>query len=338
MSKRTSEALKAIRQAWEKEQALVLEGKGTRDWTPEQQISIVEQGKAYDDDGRAFDGQHMLSVEAYPEYQGNPDNIQFLTRQEHLDAHDGNWQNPTKWYYNPITKEKTIFENLEEVKCPIIELSYPKYKMAGGSSAESESNIPYQKKTSDTNDNAKESDEPQKNTDFGKLEKLDANSVLNGKTQKSSSFFAKAKANMANSVKHAKSFIDNPIVRKNVGKGLAFVTKAATVAVTVISVVNVAKASSNGGQHESIESISDTSIKPNKYSNLKTPDTINTGEDEKEENKTDVDESVISEEKEERSAPKEHIVQRHKQTYHTNNGPIVKEKEPYPRGGKGTKE
>ncbi len=161
---------------------------------------------------------------------------------------------------------------------------------------------------------------------------------MNGKTKKSRNFFAKAKDNMANSVKHAKSFIENPIVRKNVGKGLAFVTKVTTVTITVMSVVNVAKASSNGGQHESIESISDTSIKPNKYSNLKTPDTINTGEDEKEENKTDVDESVISEEKEERSAPKEHIVQRHKQTYHTNNGPIVKEKEPYPRGGKGTKE
>lgn len=35
MSKRTSEANKAVRKAWENEYQLVLEGKGTRDWTPE---------------------------------------------------------------------------------------------------------------------------------------------------------------------------------------------------------------------------------------------------------------------------------------------------------------
>ena len=67
MSRRTSEASKAIREAWEKERELVLEGKGTRDWTPEQQQSIIDKGKAYDDDGKAFEGHHMKSAEAYPE-------------------------------------------------------------------------------------------------------------------------------------------------------------------------------------------------------------------------------------------------------------------------------
>ena len=51
----------------------------------------------------------MKSAEMYPEYQGEPGNIQFLTRTEHLEAHDGNWQNPTNWYYNPVTKEKFDF-------------------------------------------------------------------------------------------------------------------------------------------------------------------------------------------------------------------------------------
>ena len=103
MSSRTVEAHKAIDAAWEKEQELVRQGKGTRDWTPEQQKDILdpERGKAYDDDGRAFDGQHMKSVAKYPEHQGHPDNIQFLTRQEHLEAHKGSWQNPTNWYYDP---------------------------------------------------------------------------------------------------------------------------------------------------------------------------------------------------------------------------------------------
>lgn len=47
MSRRTSEASKAIRAAWLKEQELVAEGKGTRDWTPEQQKEILALGKAY---------------------------------------------------------------------------------------------------------------------------------------------------------------------------------------------------------------------------------------------------------------------------------------------------
>ena len=96
---------KAIRLAWEREQELVSEGKGTRDWSQEQQKDILnpEKGKAYDENGRAFEGQHMKSAAEYPEYQGDPNNIQFLTREEHLEAHKGSWQNLTNWYYNPET-------------------------------------------------------------------------------------------------------------------------------------------------------------------------------------------------------------------------------------------
>ena len=79
MSRRTAEASKAIREAWQHEQTLVSEGQGTRDWTPEQQQSIIDVGKAYDDDGKAFIGHHMKSAERYPEYQGDSENIQFLT-------------------------------------------------------------------------------------------------------------------------------------------------------------------------------------------------------------------------------------------------------------------
>ena len=125
MSFRTSQATKAILTAWTREQELVKEGKGTRDWTTVQQQDILERGRAYDDDGKAFEGQHMKSVESYPEYQSNPDNIQFLTRDEHLAAHDGSWLNPTNWYYDPITKEKTKFAEDELIPCKTIELSEP---------------------------------------------------------------------------------------------------------------------------------------------------------------------------------------------------------------------
>lgn len=127
MSRRTAEASKAIKKAWEREQDLVREGKGTRDWTKEQQADILnpDKGKAFDDKGRAFEGQHMKSVGKYPEYQGNPDNIQFLTKEEHLDAHKGSWQNPTNWWYDPKTKEFFTFGEEELIPCPTIELSKP---------------------------------------------------------------------------------------------------------------------------------------------------------------------------------------------------------------------
>ena len=79
----------------------------------------------YDENGKAFEGQHMKSAEMYPEYQGEPGNIQFLTRTEHLEAHDGNWQNPTNWYYNPVTKEKFDFGDGPFIPCEIIQLPEP---------------------------------------------------------------------------------------------------------------------------------------------------------------------------------------------------------------------
>lgn len=125
MSRRTAESNKAILTAWNREQELVKEGKGTREWTPKQQQDILEKGKAYDDDGVAFQGQHMKSAEMYPEYQGDPRNIQFLTRAEHLEAHNGNWRKPTNWYFNPVTKEKFDFGDGSFISCEVIHLPDP---------------------------------------------------------------------------------------------------------------------------------------------------------------------------------------------------------------------
>lgn len=119
---------RAVRKAWIKEQELVQGGKGTREWTPEQQKDILEKGRAYDENRKAFEGQHMKSAEMYPEYQGDPGNIQFLTRVEHLEAHDGNWRNPTNWFFNPITKKKTDFGDEKYIPCKIIQLAEPLIK------------------------------------------------------------------------------------------------------------------------------------------------------------------------------------------------------------------
>lgn len=116
---------KAVREAWESERQLVLEGKGTRDWTPEQQQHIIDKGKAYDNNGRAFDGHHMKSVEAYPQYQGDSGNIQFLSRREHQDAHGGSFLNPTNGCFDPRTHSTKDFGiNIYE-SCEVIILSNP---------------------------------------------------------------------------------------------------------------------------------------------------------------------------------------------------------------------
>lgn len=125
MSRRTSEASSAVREAWEKERQLVLNGNGTRDWTQEQQRSIIDKGKAYDENGKAFEGHHMKSAEAHPEYQGEADNIQFLSRSEHQEAHGGSFQNPTNGYYDPRRQETKAFEEEGYEPCPVIELSDP---------------------------------------------------------------------------------------------------------------------------------------------------------------------------------------------------------------------
>lgn len=127
MSSRTAEANRAVREAWYAEKRLVLEGKGTRDWTGEQQRSIAEKGKAYDDRGFAFEGQHMKSVEASPEYQGDRRNIQFLTKQEHLAAHCGNWQNHTNGYYDPVLKTMSDFGDGPPQPCAEVPLTNPLY-------------------------------------------------------------------------------------------------------------------------------------------------------------------------------------------------------------------
>lgn len=125
MRNRTAEASKAVRKAAKKEQELVRQGKGTRDWTPSQQKDILARGRAYDDNGVAFDGHHMKSVEAYPEYQGDPDNIQFLSKEEHKAAHQGSFLNSSNGYYDPQTGLILDFGEDRFIPCKVVKLSEP---------------------------------------------------------------------------------------------------------------------------------------------------------------------------------------------------------------------
>ena len=295
MSRRTAESNKAILAAWNKEQELVQEGKGTREWTPKQQQDILEKGKAYDDDGIAFQGQHMKSAEMYPEYQGDPGNIQFLTRAEHLEAHNGNWKNPTNWYFNPVTKEKFDFGDGPFIPCEIIQLPKPIIK----------SNLIVETKEEII-------PEPVREVDVKKelLNKPDEEHIK-----------VKHVDNVKPDVKQPKGFGNT--VRKVINAVVDFSNRH-PVLTNIIKVVGVAGLTvvadsvNNGGRSGSGIDSNDYDYTPSKNeSSSFSDDTV------------DVDSSI------ERSSPEEHTVKGHGQRYHYKDGSVRwKEKGPYSRGGK----
>ena len=88
----------AVRQAWKEEYETVkATGQGkTRIWSSDELDELLSTGRV-----KGYEGHHMYSVSAYPELAGDPNNIQFLTRQEHFAAHGFNWRNITNGWFNP---------------------------------------------------------------------------------------------------------------------------------------------------------------------------------------------------------------------------------------------
>lgn len=86
----------AVKKAWKNELLDVQNGGSgiSRVWSPEEQFELLATGKV-----KGYQGHHMKSVKGYPELAGDPNNIQFLTKAEHLAAHGGNWRNITHGRY-----------------------------------------------------------------------------------------------------------------------------------------------------------------------------------------------------------------------------------------------
>jgi len=83
---------KAVAQAWRQEQRLVKQtGEGSRKWN-KPQLRQLKRGEKIS----GYQGHHIRSVAKYPKYAGDPRNITFLTRSDHLRAHKNNFQNPTR--------------------------------------------------------------------------------------------------------------------------------------------------------------------------------------------------------------------------------------------------
>ncbi len=104
---------RAVKEAWSRERALVCDGKGTVDWTRDQQKELIEKGHV-----SGFEGQHMKSVNEYPEYAGCVDNIQLLSHDDHLAAHNCSelsdkkgYHSPTNGYYDVKTNTIQSFGN-----------------------------------------------------------------------------------------------------------------------------------------------------------------------------------------------------------------------------------
>lgn len=313
MSKRTFEANKAILAAWEKEQDLVRAGKGTRDWTQEQQQDILDRGKAYDEDGKAFHGQHMKSVEKYPEYQGNPNNIQFLTKAEHLEAHQGSWQNPTNWYYDPVSKQFFAFGECELIPCEVIKLSNPVITIDVSTvDTEAEISGDLQKEQSSGTDPPIE--------DLQKATLTKSAAPGDTSTHKTLKKATVPKATSENALKRFTSGAGR--IARKVGKfvlenkeeiiGIAFTLGSAIWAA-------VSSSDSNSSGEKSDSSSND------KLNYRSSSDSVDC-------DYTDTASGT------ERSSPREHEVPSHPQRYHTKDGVVIREKEPYHRGGKKEKQ
>lgn len=311
MSRRTVEASRAIRAAWQKEQELISEGKGTRDWTPTQQKEILELGKAYyhsedpndDNDGKAFEGHHMKSAEAYPEYQGDPENIQFLSRSEHLEAHGGNYRNPTNGYFDPITKAIQNFGDNKYQPCEIIKLTDPIAVPASLDTAEA----------SLKEDKEKSSVEDQRDDNLAPTKP----SISAAPTAKIS---PKAKRNFGEKIMgNARAVQDFSVKHPVLTEVIKLLLGVAAVAVGRAVIEN------NKGSGDDSKSASH-----NDYLSDSSDDdhTVFSDTDD------DVDSSSGCDNSGKRSSPKEHIVRASEQRYHTKDGEVWKKKDPYPRGGK----
>lgn len=114
----SNERQRAVRNAWKEEKERVKSGQGTRDWSPAQQKELIQRGAV-----SGYEGHHMKSVSLYPEYAGDSKNIQFLSEEEHFEAHQGNYHNATNGYYDPETQTMNEFNGDELIPTQASELS-----------------------------------------------------------------------------------------------------------------------------------------------------------------------------------------------------------------------
>lgn len=81
---------RGVDMAWKYEKAdIEMGGRGSENWNRQERQQIMQEGRVQN-----AEGHHQLNVADHPTEQSNPDNIKFYrNRQEHLDAHGGDFRN-----------------------------------------------------------------------------------------------------------------------------------------------------------------------------------------------------------------------------------------------------
>ena len=83
---------KGVQDAWKAEKEMVEKtGRGTREWTDAEIEELLNTGKV-----SGYVGHHIYSVHKYPQRADDPNNIRFLTPDEHLAEHNGDYHNQTE--------------------------------------------------------------------------------------------------------------------------------------------------------------------------------------------------------------------------------------------------
>lgn len=104
--------------AWKREIKLVRQGRGTRDWSMEEQIELLTTGRI-----RKYVAHHIRSVKEYSEFANHVDNIQFLTRKEHFKAHLFNWKQSLHLYFDHVRQSISLSPLTNGLsKIPVFEL------------------------------------------------------------------------------------------------------------------------------------------------------------------------------------------------------------------------
>lgn len=137
------ERQKAVRDAWARERKYVLSGRGTVDWNAEQQKELMDNGRVH-----GYEGHHMKSCSEYPEYAATADNIQFLSEQDHIAAHNtgekqSGYHSATNGYYDASTQTMHSFGENPPHAPKDFELSNPQYHSNGNDVSKSNNESVY---------------------------------------------------------------------------------------------------------------------------------------------------------------------------------------------------
>lgn len=92
--------LRAEEMVWERELELVKAGEGTRQWSIAEQEELCSYGKIH-----GYTPHHIQSAFMAPQHAGDVNNMQLLSEEEHIKAHDGDLRGWSKGFYDPVTRE-----------------------------------------------------------------------------------------------------------------------------------------------------------------------------------------------------------------------------------------